>query len=98
MVSRPFKKKRWKKRLDTHPDCYDLNMILDIIEYRVKIGYQSSLQQIWSKNLFSAINVPDIIFQDLENQIKYNWVSQVDILPAHFISSPLGLMPKPNGR
>lgn len=50
-----------------------------------------------SKNLSSATDAPDIISQDLENQIKHDRVSQVDILSAHFISSPLGLVPKPNG-
>lgn len=93
VISGPLKREGWRKRLDTHPDRYYVNMILDIIEYG---GYQSPLQQILSKNLSSATDAPDIISQDLENQIKHDRVSQVDILPAHFISSPLGLVPEPN--
>lgn len=68
VVSGPLKREGWRKRLDTHPDRYYVNMILDIIEYGAKIGYQGPLQQILSKNLSSAT-----------------------------ISSPLGLVPKPNG-
>lgn len=55
------------------------------------------LQRILSDKLSSATDTPDIIIsQDLENQSRHNRVSLVDILPAHFISSPLGLVPKLN--
>ena len=72
-------------------------MILDIIEFGAKIGYQGPAQQILSENLSSATDAPDIISQDLDNQIKHDRVTKIDILPPQFISSPLGLVPKPNG-
>ena len=72
-------------------------MILDIIEFGTKIGYQDPRHQILSENLSSAIDVSDIISQDLDKQIKYNRVTKIDILPPQFILSPLGLVPKPNG-
>lgn len=72
-------------------------MILDIIEYKAKISYQGPSQRILSDNLSSAKAAPDIISRDLKDQVKHNRVIKVDILPVHFISSPLGLVPGPNG-
>lgn len=72
-------------------------MIQDIIEFGAKIGYYGPLQKILSKNLLSAIDIPDINSQDLDNQIQYNRITKVDIFPIQFISSPLELVPKPNG-
>lgn len=95
-VRRPLKREGWSKRLEAHPDRYYVNMIIEIIEYGAKIGYQGPSQRILSDNLSSAKNAPDIISRDLEDQVKHNRVTQVDILPVHFISSPLGLVPKPN--
>lgn len=36
--------------------------------------------------------------KDLEEQITHNRVTKLDVIPEHFISSPLGLEPKPNGK
>ena len=55
-------------------------MILKIIEFGTKIGYQGQEQQILSKNLSLATNAPNIISWNLDNQIKHNWVTKIDIL------------------
>ena len=72
-------------------------MIFNIIEFGAKIRYQGPLQQILSKNLSWATDAPNIISQNLDNQIKHDRVTRVDILPMQFISSPLWLVLKPNG-
>lgn len=97
LVRGPLKREGWSQRLRYHPDRHYVNMILDIIEFGAKIGYQCPPQQILNKNLSSATDAPDTISRDLDNQIKHDRVTRVDILPTQFISSLLGLVPKPNG-
>lgn len=72
-------------------------MILDIIKFGDKIGYQSPAQQILSENLSLATDAPNIIFQNLDNSIEYNRVTKIDILSTQFILSFLELVSKPNG-
>lgn len=72
-------------------------MILDIMEFGAKIRYPGPLEQILSKNLSLATDAPNIIFWDLNNQIKHNRVTTVNIFLTQFISSFLRLVPKPNG-
>lgn len=97
VVRRPLKREGWNQRLIHHPDRFYVNMILDIIEFGAKIGYQGPPQQILSENLSSATDSPDIISRDLDNQINHDRVTRIDILPTQFILSPLGLVRKPNG-
>ena len=54
-------------------------MILNIIKFGAKIGYQSLTQQILCENLSSATDAPNIIFQDLDNRIKHDQVIRIDI-------------------
>ena len=85
----------WKKHLISHPDFFFKQTIFDIIEYGAKIGYTGPDQFIIGENLSSATEAPEIITKDLENQIVKDQVTKIDILPPKFISSPLGLVPKP---
>ena len=71
-VRGPLKREGWSQRLEAHPGRYYVNMILDIIEYGAKIGYQGPSQRILSDNLSSAKDAPDIISRDLEDQVKHN--------------------------
>lgn len=64
LVHGPLKKEGWKKRIEAHLDRYHVNIILDIIEYGAKIGYQGPLQRLLSDNLSSATDTPDILSQD----------------------------------
>ena len=87
----------WKKHLALHPDLLFRQTIFDIIEYGAKIGYTGPDQFIIGQNLSSATEAPEIITMDLENQIAKDRVTKLDSLPSKFISSPLGLVPKPKG-
>ena len=68
--------------------------IFDIIKYSAKIGYTSPDQFIIGENLSSAMEAPEIITKDPENQVAKNRMIKLDILSSKFISSPLGLVPK----
>ena len=72
LVRGSFKSEGWKEKLTHHPDRHYVNMILDIINFGAKIGYQGLAQQILSENLSLATNAPNIIFQDFDNQIKHD--------------------------
>lgn len=94
----PLKLEGWKKHFSGHPDKIFKQAIFDIIQYGAKIGYTSPDQLILSQNLPTATEAPDIITKDLENQILKDRVTKLDSIPSFpFISSPLGLTPKPNG-
>lgn len=54
--------------------------------------------KILSDNLPGANDAPTVLSKDLEEQITHNRVTKLDVIPEHFISSPLGLEPKPNGK
>lgn len=95
ITSVPLKIEGWRKHLAGHPDTLYKQTIFDIIQYGAKIGYTGPDQFIFSKNLSSAKSAPDIITKDLEKQVASDRVTKVVSLPQQFISSPLGLVPKP---
>ena len=67
LVRKPFKIEEWKEKLTHYADRHYVNMILDIVEFGARIGYQGPIQQILSENLSLATNAPNIISQDLDN-------------------------------
>lgn len=81
-----------------HPDRIYRETILSIIIRGAKIGYCGPKQKIISGNLPSATNDPDTLTADLENQIAADRLTEVSEVGDHFISSPLGLAPKSNGK
>lgn len=72
--------------------------ILSIIIRGAKIRYCGPKQKIISGNLPSATNDPDTFTADLENQIAADRLTEVSEVGDYFISSPLGLAPKSNGK
>lgn len=97
LSSGPLKPEGWAKLLCNHPDRLYVQTLLDIIRFGVRIGYSEPKQQILSCNLPTANNAPEILTQDLEKQIAHNRVTRLTSSPTAFISSPLGLEPKPDG-
>ena len=83
--------------LSRHPDKVYVHTLLEIIRSGVKIGYTGPPQKIIGPNLPTANDAPDILTQDLDKQIAHNRVTKLDTIPDAFISSPLGLEPKPDG-
>lgn len=88
----------WKTYLHNHPDKQYKAIILDIIKFGAKIGYTGPKQLILSQNLPTANDAPDVLAADLQTQIDCDRVTQIDIIPEFFISSPLGLAPKPKNK
>ena len=94
----PLLAEGWKDALIDHPDRLYVSVILDIIKFGTKIGYTGPKQRILSDNLPTANNAPEILTEDLKMQIECDRVTCIDVLPEFFISSPLGLAPKSNGK
>ena len=80
-----------------HPDRTYTQTIIDIITYGAKVGYTGPHQLIISDNLASANEAPEVLTNDLEEQIASNRLEKVNNIPSCFICSPLGLVPKANG-
>lgn len=72
--------------------------LLYIIEYGAKIGYRGPDQLILSENLSSADEAPETLQADLNQQYQCDRLTEVHQIPERFISSPLGLVPKGDGR
>ena len=70
---------------------------LKIIRNEVRVGYTRPLQKIIKLNFLKANNAPDILIQELDKQIAYNIVTKLDAISDTYISSLLGLKPKPDG-
>ena len=96
--SGPLRWEGWKNWLQKHPDHLYREVALDIIRYGARLGYAGPKQKILSDNLSSANDAPTVLSEDLQHQIRQGRVTKLDVLPEHFISSPLGLEPKPNGK
>ncbi len=71
-------------------------MALDIIRYGAQLDYVGPKQKTLSDNLSSANDAPTVLSEDLQPQIRQGRVTKLDVLPEHFISSPLGLEHKHN--
>ena len=88
----------WKTWLEKHPDGTYRETILSIITRGAKIGYCGPKQKIISSNLLSATNDSDTLTADLENQVVADRLTEVSDIEDYFISSPLSLAPKSNGK
>lgn len=84
--------------LADHPDQQMVSFILNAIKYGVRIGHHGFVQSILSKNWPSSIlhfeKVSQLIYENLR---KGRVAGPFDHPPLeHFISSPLGAIPKKN--
>ena len=93
----PLKIEGWEELLSRHSDKAYVLTLLEIIRNGVKVGYTGPLQKIIGPNLPTANNALDILTQDLDKQIAHNRVTKLNTIPDAYISSPLGLEPKPDG-
>lgn len=84
--------------MQNHPDKQYKMIIGDIIKFGAKIGYTGPKQRILSDNLLTASDAPDILDEDLQAQISADRVTRLDIMPEYLMSSPLGIVPKSNGK
>lgn len=96
MKNPPLKIEGWEELLSRHPGKAYVHTLLEIIRNGIKVGYTGSPQKIIGPNLPTANNAPDILTQDLDKQIAHNRVTKLNTSPNAYISSPLGLEPKPD--
>lgn len=85
----------WESLLASHPDKLYTHTI---VRYSARIGYTGPDQLILSANLPSANNSTDTLEKDILDQRSHN---RLILVPdpkqlKRFISSPLGLVPKPS--
>ena len=91
----PFHPKAWVARLQQYPSQLG-NTLTSILTYGACIGYEGPRQSIQSKNLSSASLDPKTIQVQLDSDLADGRVTRVRP-GTHFISSPLGLVPKHDG-
>ena len=87
----------WKRLLASHPDNLYTHTIVQIIQYGARIGYTGPDQFILSTNLPSANDSTDTLDKDISSQRFHNRLIPIPNPKQlkRFISSPLGLVPKP---
>ena len=84
--------------LAQHPDQLYVKILANITIFGAKIGYCGPEQFILSENLTSANEAPEVLIKDLEEQQSCNRLIAIESLSNKCISSPLGLVPKADGR
>lgn len=90
----PFHVYVWATFLHPYKGVLTSQLIL-ILRFGAFIGYQGPGAYIVSCNLFSALLNPDVIQQKLKDNLLAGCVIPATQITS-FISSPLGLVPKPN--
>ena len=81
-----------------HPDRRFAKTLVAIMTYGARVEYIGPSQLLLSTNHPSASNAPEVLTTDLQKQMEAHRITRVTGTPtAHFISSPLGLVPKADG-
>ncbi len=94
----PLREDGWRRWLQNHPDRVFVNTLVAIIVRGVKIGYQGPDQLLLNRPHPSAAAAPEVLSNDLRKQQENNRITKLAAEPtSHFISSPLGLVPKHGG-
>ena len=82
-----------------HPDHHFAKTLPAILRKNVKIGYRGPNLTHRSTNHHSALVAPEILSSDLQKQLHHDSLVKIDLTTeASFVCSPLGLVPKHNGR
>ena len=84
--------------LSSHPDKHYVNTLAKIIDLGAKIGYRGPKQLTLNNNLPSVSEAPKALLADLQEQHRLGRLTRLNTLPRWFISSPLGVVPKGDGR
>ena len=94
----PLYRPAWAALLEAYPG--DLPTAIDnILRFGALIGYSSSDKYIVSKNLKSTSLNPTVLTEKVSSDINLRHIREVQPKPpGPFISSPLGLVPKPGNK
>ena len=97
--SGPLVAERWKFWLSGHPDHVYAQTLDQAITRGVRIGYRGPHLLAINEAHETARMAPDIISSDIQIQLQHRRLRRLAIKPTdHYIASPLGLVPKPNGK
>ena len=93
----PFIIQAWSTLLLQYPDqTLRLHLVM-LLRFGCLIGYKGPDAFINSKKLPSALIQPDVIDQNIASNLALGRIIEIDAPTNHFISSPLGLVPKHDG-
>lgn len=94
----PLYRPAWRLLLQQYPG--DLPTVIDnILEYGALLGYTGPARYIISRNLKSVNLNPAVLTDKIATDIALRRIKQVNPTPpGPYISSPLGLVPKPNNK
>ena len=88
----------WEWWIKDHPDVVFAMTLPAILRKGVKIGYRGPIFTYNYKNHYLVLDTPEILSSDLQKQLYYNRLVQIDpTTEALFVCSPLGLVPKHDG-
>jgi Reverse transcriptase (RNA-dependent DNA polymerase) len=88
----------WRQWLRDHPDRNFVHLLCEAITQGVKVGYCGPSQHILGIPHPSAAAAPEILTADIQKQMDHDRITRLPHPPqSHFISSPLGLVPKADG-
>ncbi len=85
---------QWSKLLTFHPYNEFCHMLIDIIVYSTRIGFNCPDQKMLSANLTTITNSTYIYKDDLARQLEKNWFTKLAIIPDQYIFTPLDAKPK----
>jgi len=93
----PLQAAAWGQLLDKYPGPLP-QTLTGIIQFGALVGHAGPDRYIVSKNLKSARDAPDIITQKIRDDLALGRMMETTSRGERFISSPLGLVPKHNGK
>lgn len=102
MFQGPLNASAWKELLSEYPDQSVVDAVVGIIRYGARIGYEGVRAgvQVYA-NHRSADSQPDFLERDLLDQLSHQRLNEHGRrgnLPKFFVSCPIGLRDKSNGK
>jgi hypothetical protein len=94
----PLRVNAWDKLLRFYPGDFP-TALAGILKSGALIGYEGPLQRIFSRNHSTVNLAPDVITAKLQADLVLHRIAIAPTIQScsYFISSPLGLVPKPHG-
>ena len=89
-----LKPAHWQQLLQHYPDPAFVQNLVGIATYGARIGYTGPPRTIHAENHASALRIPTELASNIEQELQAGRIKIVPTLPAAFVVSPLGAVPK----
>ena len=94
----PLRVDAWMLWMKKHPDKEFLETLSGILRKGAKIGHRGDIPLHRNENHHSALDAPDILTADLQEQLQHDRLTLVNPHEEpRYVCSPLGLVPKHDG-